>query len=89
MRLILLYTLTINAVALACMLLDKLWAKKNMRRIPERRLMLMAALGGSPGILFGMYLARHKTRHLKFTLGVPVILTVQIVALILLQFSLA
>lgn len=89
MRLILLYILTINAVAFLCMLLDKLWAKKNMRRIPERRLMLMAALGGSPGILFGMYLVRHKTRHLKFTLGVPVILTVQIVALILLQFSLA
>lgn len=39
--------------------------------------MLSAALGGSVGALAGMYCFRHKTRHLKFTLGIPAILALQ------------
>jgi len=62
------------------MLADKLKARKNRWRIPERSLMLTAALGGSLGVLAGMYTVRHKTRHSKFTIGVPVILAIQAVA---------
>lgn len=61
------------------MLADKRRAKRNAWRIPEVRLMLTAALGGSIGVLAGMYLFRHKTKHPKFTLGVPLILAVQVV----------
>lgn len=61
------------------MLLDKLKAKKNAWRIPERTLLLIAVLGGSIGSLLGMYLIRHKTQHPKFTVGVPLILAVQVV----------
>lgn len=39
--------------------------------------MLCAAFGGSVGCLLGMYTVRHKTRHLKFTLGIPLILAAQ------------
>lgn len=77
-RLILLYLLIINAAGFLLMLVDKYKAKKNLWRIPEATLMTAAALGGSIGCLIGMYTVRHKTKHLKFTLGIPVILAVQI-----------
>ena len=81
-ELILLYLLIINAVGFLLMLVDKLKAKKNLWRIPEDTLMTIAALGGSIGSLIGMYTVRHKTKHLKFTLGIPLILAVQIAAVI-------
>ena len=46
--------------------------------MPEIRLLGLAALGGSAGALLAMFLFRHKTKHLKFTIGVPVILGLQI-----------
>lgn len=80
MKLFLIYLLIINAAGFALMLIDKWKAKKNLFRIPEATLMTLAALGGSIGSLLGMYTVRHKTQHLKFTLGIPLILAVQIVA---------
>lgn len=80
MKLFLIYLLTINAAGFALMLIDKWKAKKNRWRIPEATLMTVAALGGSIGSLLGMYTIRHKIQHLKFTLGIPLILAVQIVA---------
>lgn len=79
-KLILLYFLIINAAGFLLMLVDKIKAKKNLWRIPEATLMGVAALGGSIGSLIGMYTVRHKTKHLKFTLGIPLILAVQVVA---------
>ena len=78
MKYLLLYLLLINAAGLVLMLADKIRARNGAWRISELTLMLTAALGGSVGVHMGMYLFRHKTRHPKFTLGVPAILTVQI-----------
>ena len=78
MKYFLLYLLLINAAAFVLMLVDKVKAKKNRWRISERTLMLSAALGGSVGALLGMYTFRHKTKHIKFTLGVPAILIAQL-----------
>ena len=78
MQILLIYLLIINAVSFIFMLVDKYKAKKNLWRIPERTLMAFAAIGGSIGALAGMYLVRHKTKHLKFTVGIPVILFAQI-----------
>ena len=78
MKYFLLYLLLINAAAFVLMLVDKVKAKKNRWRISERTLMLSAALGGSVGALLGMYTFRHKTKHIKFTLGVPAILLAQL-----------
>lgn len=77
-QLILLYLLIINALSFLLMLADKRKAQKNLWRIPEATLLTAAAFGGSIGALAGMYTFRHKTRHLKFTLGVPLILVLQI-----------
>lgn len=78
MKYLLIYLLLINAAGLVLMLADKIRARNGAWRISELTLMLTAALGGSVGVHMGMYLFRHKTRHPKFTLGVPAILTVQI-----------
>lgn len=74
MHLLFIYLAIINAISFLLMLVDKYKAKKNLWRIPERTLMGFAAIGGSLGALAGMYLVRHKTKHLKFTVGIPVIL---------------
>jgi uncharacterized membrane protein YsdA (DUF1294 family) len=80
MKLFQIYLLLINALAFLLMLIDKYKAKKNLWRIRESTLLLIAVIGGSIGALAGMYTFRHKTKHLKFTLGIPVILVLQIVA---------
>ena len=72
------YLLIINALGFLLMLIDKWKAKHNRWRIPEATLMGVAALGGSIGSLLGMYTVRHKTKHIKLTVGIPLILVAQI-----------
>lgn len=72
------YLLLINIVTFAVYGLDKHKAKKDLWRIPESTLLLLAAIGGSIGAMTGMSYFRHKTKHMKFTIGVPVILLVQL-----------
>ena len=76
---LLLYFLIINAAGFCLMCADKLRAQKNQWRIRESTLLTVAALGGSPGCLAAMYLMRHKTRHPKFALGIPVMLALQVI----------
>lgn len=75
------YLVLVNAAAFTLMLADKLKAKKGSWRISEKTLLTVAAVGGSVGAIAGMYLFRHKTRHLKFTLGLPLILVMQLLLL--------
>ena len=77
-KLLFAYLLLINAVGLGIMCADKQFAKKNHRRVPEARLMTIAAIGGSVGSILGMYWFRHKTRHPKFYIGLPLILLAQL-----------
>ena len=77
----LIYLLAINALGFGIMLFDKYAAKNKLYRIPEATLMGIAVIGGSLGCFCGMYTVRHKTRHLKFTIGIPVILAVQLILL--------
>ena len=67
----------INAAAFLLYGRDKALARKRRRRVRERTLMGVALLGGATGALAGMHVFRHKTRHLKFRLGVPLALLVQ------------
>ena len=84
MEIMIICLLLINAAGLLVMLADKKKARKNLWRIPEATLLTMAALGGSIGILAGMYLFHHKTRKPKFFIGVPLILIAQLIAVLLL-----
>ena len=81
----LIYLLAVNAVGFAVMLYDKYLAKNNLWRIPETTLFGIAAVGGSVGCLVGMYMARHKTKHLSFTLGIPAILIAQVAVYFILR----
>ena len=77
-KLIFFYLLIINALGFLLMLADKQKARKNLWRIPEATLFTAAFFGGTIGCLAGMYTVRHKTKHLKFILGMPAILIAQI-----------
>lgn len=79
------YLLIINALAFLLMLIDKQKAKKGRWRIPEKTLIAIAVLGGSVGAIAGMHLFRHKTKHPKFSIGLPVIFAIQAVLLILMH----
>lgn len=82
------YLILINALALVLMLTDKQKARRGSWRIPEATLMGVATLGGTLGAIAGMYLFRHKTRHLKFRLGLPLIGMVQIGLIVFLLIKL-
>lgn len=78
-ELILIYILLINLIAFYFYWNDKRRAKKNKWRIPENTLLLIALIGGSIGALLGMKVFRHKTKHWKFKILVPLFLILQIV----------
>lgn len=70
--------LLVNLLAFALYGIDKLKAKKGAWRIPESALLLVAFLGGSAGALLGMEVFRHKTKHAKFKVLVPLFLILHI-----------
>ena len=77
------YLLVINLVTFLVFGLDKWKAKRketkeSVRRVPEKTLFLLSALGGSIGALLGMKAWRHKTKHNSFRFGIPAILALQI-----------
>ena len=76
------YLFIINALGMLLMIVDKSRARKRLSRISEVNLFTIAILGGSFGILFTMILIRHKTRHKKFSIGLPLIIVCQIALLV-------
>ena len=79
MEYILAYIAAINAAAYIMMGVDKRKAQRGSFRISERNLFIVALLGGGAGALLGMKVFRHKTKHLKFTLGMPVMVLLNII----------
>ena len=79
------YLIVVNISAIAVYGWDKLSAKQGWQRVPEKILLVLALLGGSVGAMAAMTFFRHKTRHLKFIYGVPMIFVLQIAALVYLH----
>ena len=73
------YLAAISLVAIIVCIYDK-WAAKHAtkHRTPEATLLLLSALGGSVAMLLTMLLIRHKTKHAKFMVGIPLILVLQL-----------
>ena len=69
-----LYLIAFNTASFIMMGIDKNAATKGNYRIPERTLMALAAFGGSLGAITGMLVFRHKTKHKKFVIGVPLLM---------------
>ena len=72
------YLILINLIAVIVTIYDKLCAVKRRWRVKESTLLLLSALGGSISMYITMLLIRHKTRHIKFMLGIPLILIFQL-----------
>ena len=83
---LLIWVLAWTIIAFVLMGVDKWKAQHESWRIPEKTLFLSAILGGSLGSLAGMYLFRHKTQHRTFTIGMPLILIVQIALVLFLYW---
>jgi len=77
--LILPYLAAVNLAAFAAMGWDKARAERGERRIPERTLLMLAAIGGSLGAVAAQQAFRHKTRKQPFGGILLVILAVQAV----------
>ena len=76
------YYVVINAVAFFMYGADKYFAKKDMWRISEKALLGVAAVGGAFGAFLGMETFRHKTKHAKFTVTVPVLMAAHLGVLV-------
>lgn len=84
---LLIYLLVINVIALAVYGIDKRKAIRHAWRIPETTLIFLAVIGGSVGALLGMKIFHHKTRKPKFSIGVPVILILQIALVVFVRYK--
>lgn len=76
-----------NIVGFLTMGIDKSSAKRHELRISEKTLLTVAALGGAAGSWIGMEFFRHKTKHAKFTVLVPLFLAVQLIVFFLLNMK--
>ncbi|MBE6646844.1 MAG: DUF1294 domain-containing protein [Ruminococcaceae bacterium] len=79
MSIFLAYILVISLVSIVVCFYDKKISKLNRveLRTPEKSLLVLSALGGSVAMFITMLLIRHKTKHVKFMLGIPLIMIVQ------------
>lgn len=79
-----LYLIVINLIGFLIMKIDKDRARKRQWRIPEAHIWLISLIGGSIGTTFGMFTFRHKTKHVSFRFGLPILILIQIAGLIML-----
>jgi uncharacterized membrane protein YsdA (DUF1294 family) len=77
-KVIMLWFVVINIIGYVVMSEDKNKARKRRERVPEKTLFLLAAMGGALGVLIAMYRKRHKTRHMSFRIGIPLLLLLNI-----------
>lgn len=80
------YLLVINIAGFLVMGLDKHKAKMGNRRIPENTLFGFTFLGGGIGTIAGIYAFRHKTKKKKFTIGMPLILILEILIFVYFKY---
>ena len=78
------YLALISLISIIVCIYDKAISKKNKveLRIPEKVLLILSAIGGSVAMFITMLAIRHKTKHLKFMLGIPLIIILQVAAVI-------
>ena len=78
------YIIFISVFSFAIMYTDKFHAKNGLWRISENLIFIISILGGSLGIYLGMYVFHHKTKKKIFTIGIPLIILIQIICFIIL-----
>lgn len=73
------YLAVVNVVTFAMFAYDKWCAKNDKWRVPEAKLLFWTSIGGALGAGAAMQICHHKTLHLKFKFGVPLLLFIQII----------
>lgn len=84
---ILIYFTVINVTGFVLTVSDKKKAKAGKWRVPEKTLFIVSILGGSVSVYLAMRLFRHKTKHKRFMIGIPVIIALQLALIIVLYFK--
>lgn len=86
LTIILAYIAVISLISIIVCIYDKKISKKNKveLRIPEKTLLILSALGGSVAMFITMLIIRHKTKHVKFMLGIPLLIVAQAIIVFLL-----
>ena len=79
LSILLAYIAVISLISIVVCIYDKKISKKNRveLRTPEKSLLILSALGGSVAMFITMLIIRHKTKHVKFMLGIPLIMIIQ------------
>lgn len=78
------YIIVINIVSAIVTIVDKVKAKNDKWRVPEKSLLILSAIGGAVGMYITMHLIHHKTRKMKFMVGIPIIFFAEILIVVLL-----
>ncbi len=84
---ILVYLILISFVSVILTVKDKKAAIYNQWRVPEKVLMMFGLFGGAVAMLITMKKIRHKTKHIKFMLGLPAEIILHIALLVLILFK--
>ena len=84
MKIIIAYLIIISAVAIIVTAADKLCARKRMRRVSEKALLILGALGGAIAMFITMQIVRHKTKKIKFMLTLPLFSVVHVAVIFML-----
>ena len=74
------YIAVVSLISIIVCIYDKKISKRNdvRLRIPEKTLFIWSAVGGSLAMFITMQLIRHKTKHVSFMVGIPVIFILQV-----------
>lgn len=82
------YLILICIISIIVTVWDKISAIANKRRVPERVLLTLSAVGGSVAMLVTMLIIRHKTRKPKFMIGIPATILLQLILILLVVVNL-
>lgn len=82
------YIAVVSLISIIVCVYDKKISKKNnvKLRIPEKSLFIWSAVGGSLAMYVTMQLIRHKTKHVSFMVGIPVIFILQVALIVALAY---
>lgn len=87
LTLLVIHLCVISLISIFVTISDKLKAKRGKWRVPEAVLMLLSAVGGSFAMYVTMHLIRHKTKHKKFMVGIPIIMVFHLILLAWIFYS--
>lgn len=83
MKYVITYISIVWLISIFITIADKRAAKRHKRRVSEKSLFAFSIIGGAVPMYLTMLFIRHKTRHKRFMLGLPLIIIAQLAAVII------